>query len=677
MKRFAFFLFAVFFVCCALPLFGQEESEVEVPKITITYTRGEQDPTRIPADVTVIGRDTIDKSEASSVPDLLKREAGINITSFSGVGKFDSVGLRGFARGLETVVMVNGVQLNTPTVAEVDWSIIPLSAIERIEIVRGPGSVLWGDKAVAGVINVITKRTPEKPTVEAKLRGGSDNTLDSTLSLGYANELGRIFMSGGYHYTDGYRDNSYYDHNVWSLSAGLTPTDIVELTVDLGYAKDAWGFPGALFDLQRRAFGRRYSKTPEDSGNGENFYVLLGANLDFSKYGRLELDYAYKTNNNWLGNLTSTGYINDTRTYLTENDVSGKYILDHDFGDIDNRLTVGIDYKDIGYQTDFFTPDWYSMGMLIPSGSSVDARRDSIAYYVYDELTVLSRLIVSAGYRYEYITTDFDSEEWVGGFFPTYSTVSFSESFSEEAFSAGVTYRYGEGSKAFFRFERGYRIPVLDEIFQYAPPTWTLSNTHLDTERVTSYEVGIEHVFSERLTASATLWWSSLEDELYFNNLTFVNDTYKHTVHRGFDLGIEARPFDFLDCYLGYGYQDAYFDYPPYRDKSIPLVPRHTLTFGVGLDWKGLAFNLDGRYGSSRFRDGDLTNVYEPLGDYFVMDVRLGYTYKWIEVFAGVDNVTGTYYADFGGWRTGDARGFYFDYPHPGATWYGGISVKF
>jgi iron complex outermembrane receptor protein len=674
MKRCAFFLCAVSLVCYAVPLFAQETDEVEVPKITVTYTRGAQDPTKIPADVTVIGPDVIEKSEAGSVPDLLMREAGLNITSFSGVSKFDSVGLRGFARGLETVVMVNGVALNTPTLAEVDWSLIPLSAVERIEIVRGPGSVLWGDKAVAGVINVITKRTFDGPIAEMKIRGGSDDTLNGTLSLGYANERGRVFLSSGYHYTDGYRDNNYYDHDVWSLSAGFTPTDVLELSVDAGYAKDAWGLPGALFDRQRRIFGRRYSHTPEDSGNGENFYALVGANLDLSRYGRLELDYAYKTNDNWLNNLTSTGYVNDTRTYLNENDVSGKYILDHDFGKIENRLTVGVDYRDISYRSDFFTPDWWSMGLGIDYGSNVDAHRNSISYYAYDELTLWERVIVSAGYRYEYIDTSFDSEEWGGG---GPSSVSLSEGFSEEAFSAGVTYRYAEGSKAFFRFERGYRVPVLDEIFQYAPPTWTLANTHLDTERVTDFELGIEHVFSEAVTARATFWWSNFENELYYNNLTFVNDTYKETVHRGFDLGVEVRPFDFIECRLGYGYQDAYFDYPPYRGKTVPLVPKHSVTFGIGVEYKGFAIDLDGRYVSDRYRDGDLTNAYETLPSYVVMNARVGYTYRWLEVFAGVDNITDAYYADFGGWRTNDARGFYFDYPHPGTTWYSGIAVRF
>jgi outer membrane cobalamin receptor len=278
------------------PVFGQDDGTVEVPPITVTYTRTERDPDRIPADVTVIDREAIERSGAESVPELLRREAGVNVTIFSGVDKFSSVGMRGFARGLETVVMINGVPLNMPTLGEIDWSIIPLSAVEKIEITRGPGGVLYGDKAVAGVINVITMKTFDKPFLEVSAGGGSDRTFDSTVSAGYGNDWGRISVSGGYHYTDGYRRNNYYDHTVWSASGGFFPSGVFELTLDLGYSADSWGNPGALFDAQREAYGRRYTNTPHDKGEGENFYDLLGVNLDFEKYGRGEIDYSYKAN---------------------------------------------------------------------------------------------------------------------------------------------------------------------------------------------------------------------------------------------------------------------------------------------------------------------------------------------------------------------------------------------
>jgi iron complex outermembrane recepter protein len=667
MKRCAVLIFVALVVFWAPPLFGQGEEAVEVPPITVTYTRTDRDPDRIPADVTVIEKDEIEGSGAESVPDLLRREAGITVTIFSGVDKFSSVGMRGFARGLETLVMINGVPLNTPTLGEIDWSIIPLSAVEKIEIVRGPGGVLYGDKAVAGVINVITKKTFEKPFLEVGAGGGTEGTFDSTLSMGYGNDWGRIALSGGYHYTDGYRDNNYYDHNVWSVSGGLTPGDIFEITLDSGYSSDSWGCPGALFDQQRKDHGRRYTNTPNDKGDGDNFYSLLGANLDLSEYGRIELDYAYKTNNTRSEYVyTDFGgyrYLYDTN--LNEHDVSAKYILDSDFDDIDNRITLGVDYNNIVYTSSGRIPEWATW-------SDVDAKRDVVAGYAYDELTLFDRLIASLGYRYEYIDTSFDS-----GSGPPAGSVSLSEDFSEWALSAGLAYRYGDGRKAFFRFERGFRVPALDEIFQYAPPSWTLTNTHLSTEHVTSFEAGVEHAFSEKISARATLWWSRLENELYYDNLTFVNNTYDRTVHRGVDIGIEAQPFEFLSCSLAYGYQDAFFDASPYRGKTVPLIPMHTVSFTIGVDYKGVSLDVDGKYGSDRVRDGDFNNEYHRLSGYYVMNARMSYTYRHFEFFAGVKNLTDAYSADFGGYKIGDPRGFYYEYPNPGRTFYGGITMRF
>ncbi len=667
MKRCAVFLFVVLTVCWVPPVFGQDGETVEVPPVTVTYTRTERDPDRIPADVTVIDKKEIERSGAESVPDLLRREAGVNVTIFSGVDKFSSVGMRGFARGLDTVVMVNGVPLNTPTLGEIDWSIIPISAVERIEITRGPGGVLYGDKAVAGVINVITKKTFDKPFVELSAGGGTENTFDSSLSMGYGNDWGRISLSGGYHYTDGYRDNNYYDHNVWSVSAGFFPTDVFELTLDTGYSVDAWGDPGALFDAQKRDHGRRYTNTPNDKGEGGNFYGLLGVNLDFERYGRIELDYAYKTNNthNRYVYTDFGGYRYLYDTNLDEHGVSVKYILDLDYDDVDNRLTLGVDYKNIGYRSDSVIPEWGTW-------SNVNAQRDVIAGYIYDELTLFDRLITSVGYRYEFIDTSFDSASG-----PPAAAVSLAEDFSEWAVSAGLAYRYGDGRKVFFRFERGFRVPALDEIFQYAPPSWTLTNTQLPTEHVTSFEVGVEHAFSEIISARATFWWLGLENELYYNNLTFVNDTYERTIHRGFDLGIEAQPFDFLSCSLTYSYQDAVFDASPYRGNTVPLIPRHSVGFAVGVDYKGISLDLDGKYGSDRVRDGDFANEYGRLDGYFVMNTRLAYTWRQFEFFAGVKNLTDAYGADFGGYRIGDPRGFYYDYPNPGRSFYGGITMRF
>ncbi len=142
-------------------------------EVVVTATMIEEPIREIPKNVTVITREDIEQASSNNVVDLLAREANLNLLSFFGTDKRASVDIRGFgATGVSNVVvMVDGFRLNPPDLAGPDFSSVPLDQIERIEIVRGGGSVLYGDGAVGGVINIITKKGP------AKERGASPGIL--------------------------------------------------------------------------------------------------------------------------------------------------------------------------------------------------------------------------------------------------------------------------------------------------------------------------------------------------------------------------------------------------------------------------------------------------------------------------------------------------------------------
>ena len=101
------------------------------------------------------------------------------------------------------------------------------------------------------------------------------------------------------------------------------------------------------------------------------------------------------------------------------------------------------------------------------------------------------------------------------------------------------------------------------------------------------------------------------------------------------------------------------------------------VTFGFASDYKGFAFNLDCRWADSRVLENDLSNDHSKLDSYFVADMRIAYTYKWLEVFCGIDNITDEEYTDYGGWLPNPARGNVFEYPLPGITYYTGLTIRF
>jgi outer membrane cobalamin receptor len=130
-------------------------------EVTVTATRYEEQPSDVPAHITVITRKDIAESTAQNIPELLRTETGIQVNDIAGNRRNYTVDLRGFGETApsNTLVLVDGRRINQADLSGTDWTEIPLERVERIEIIRGGrGSVLYGDNAAGGVINIITKK---------------------------------------------------------------------------------------------------------------------------------------------------------------------------------------------------------------------------------------------------------------------------------------------------------------------------------------------------------------------------------------------------------------------------------------------------------------------------------------------------------------------------------------
>jgi iron complex outermembrane receptor protein len=152
MKRYIFsIIFSILFISIPLLLMAQEK-EVTLEEVVVTATRDTQEIRKIPANVTVITKDEIEQSNSKTVVDLLRNEADVVVRDFYGNGKTASVDIRGFGETgtLNTLVLIDGRRVNEIDLSGVDWSQISLDQVERIEIVRGSGTVLYGDNAIEG-----------------------------------------------------------------------------------------------------------------------------------------------------------------------------------------------------------------------------------------------------------------------------------------------------------------------------------------------------------------------------------------------------------------------------------------------------------------------------------------------------------------------------------------------
>ena len=159
----------------ALPAFA---APAEQPTVVVTATRQTQRADEALADITVIEREQIERAGPSfSLPDLLSRQPGIQVTNSGGPGKATDIFIRGTS-SKQSLLLVDGMRVGSATLGTAAWQDIPLSQIERIEIVRGPASALYGSEAIGGVIQVFTKKGSGAPKVDAYLGAGSYGTQD-------------------------------------------------------------------------------------------------------------------------------------------------------------------------------------------------------------------------------------------------------------------------------------------------------------------------------------------------------------------------------------------------------------------------------------------------------------------------------------------------------------------
>lgn len=174
-----------------------------MPPVVVTATRIEQPITDAIPHTTVISAKEIRDSQAIDLPTLLRREAGIEITQNGGIGATSSIFMRG-ANSNQTLILIDGIRVGSATTGQTPIESIMLDQVERVEIVRGNVSSLYGSSAVGGVIQIFTKRGRGEPRPDAKVTLGSRGTQE--YAAGYGGEVGnaRFNINASHTRTDGF-----------------------------------------------------------------------------------------------------------------------------------------------------------------------------------------------------------------------------------------------------------------------------------------------------------------------------------------------------------------------------------------------------------------------------------------------------------------------------------------
>ncbi|MCP3693016.1 MAG: TonB-dependent receptor, partial [Planctomycetaceae bacterium] len=234
----------------------------------LTPNRSETDATQVGSSYTVINEAEITRTRQSSVAEVLRGKLGLDVIRSGGSGGATSIFLRG-ANSQHTKVLMDGIPINDPSHPNRGFDFSSLSAdnIDRIEILRGPQSILYGSDALGGVINIITKRGEGPPSIRASGMGGSFGTARTSLSISGGDQASYYSVSGGYSHTDGISAASVLNGNTepdrhrngnlsgrfgWNLSENLN-VDYVFRYIDRDLEIDSYDFTAGFTDDLLRA----------------------------------------------------------------------------------------------------------------------------------------------------------------------------------------------------------------------------------------------------------------------------------------------------------------------------------------------------------------------------------------------------------------------------------------
>jgi iron complex outermembrane receptor protein len=655
-----FNLFVAVLACLFAPQHSSgAEPQTSLDEIVVTASRYDEKLSNVPANVTVISEERILKSTAQNIPDLLRTEAGVQVSDMSGNRRYYNIDLRGFGETglLNTLVLVDGRRVNQADLSGTDWAQISLDRVQRIEIIRGGrGGVLYGDNASGGVINIITKEGGNKLEAGGEVAAGSYSTYRvNAFAGGPVIDTLPFYVSGNYMTSGGYRDNSNLETKDLGMNVSYLGIKDLKIGLSTGYHQDNNRLPGALKESDLASGLPRTDTThPNDYANVEDYYVKVSPEYFIGNNAALKMDMSYRKRTfasfssgdqwNFLGNSgIQTIALSPSATVKTDLTM-----------DISNSLIVGADYQrsaeDIRNISMFY-------GFL--STGEFKLRKTNYGAYIHDEVSFAKRVFLSGGYRRD--AADF-----------TFSPSSPDKlSLQANAYNVGINVRYLDKSYAYISYSKSFRYPVLDELYSYYTNT---INTTFKTQTSDSYEIGARFYFADDIFAHLNLFRSDTRNEIIFNPVTFNNENLDGLARRnGAELSFSVKVTRDILLRGSYTYVDALIRGGMFSGKQVPNIPQHKAGVeGQYSPFKAFTVILNGNYVGTRRFISDFSNDYSKQKSYFVVNNKYKYKWKKVTLFLDINNITNQKYSEYGVIGGFPAEKAY--YPSPGINFMSGLS---
>ncbi len=518
----------------AMTIAGAAHAEPEVqilPDTVVSANRVEVPSSEVGSAVTVITGKEMEDRQIRILADALRDVPGVSVNRTGPRGLFTQIRIRG-NEGNHTKVFIDGVEANDPSGDfEFDFANLLAADIERVEIIRGPQSAIWGSDAIGGVINVITKRGESGARANGYLEAGSFDTYSGNAALSGAGKNYRYFAGGSFFTTQGVnmsrsgQETDGYKNGTLNLSGAIDPTDTLELSVNGTYIannvqSDPQDFASGLFvdgDQERNGdqfYGRAQGKLKTFGGQWEH---IVGGNYTYTDFENT-VDKTFSSSN--AGSKSRLDY------------QSNLYFSTPSVASANHTVTI---YAEYAHET------FENKVAGFPSATQEQSlNRSSVAgeYLV----GLWKRVFLTGSLRYD----------------------------NNDRFKNATTYRFTgayvhpeSGSRLHGSVGTGVKNPGFFDLFGFDPsPTAFLGNPNLNPEKSEGWDLGFEQkFFADRLVMDLTYFRSELTDEIVLVPLgggvsTVVNQTGKSD-RRGIELSVKAALTNDLSVTAAYTWTDA------------------------------------------------------------------------------------------------------------------------
>ncbi|WP_022851021.1 TonB-dependent receptor [Limisalsivibrio acetivorans] len=603
----------------------------------------------IPSAASVITPDNIAESGAVSAGELIAMYTGATVRSLGSGTVIDLRGM-GDTAASSVVILVDGVRINHADMSGADLKSIPVEDIERVEILKSSGQTSYGNGAVGGVVNIITKES-SKSSLSGEY-GSYDEKSAAFITGGESDGFIFKFLAKSYQ-TGGFRDNGWEKHKTGSASFTFEPDYTLTYGARLSFTDSSYGLPGGVsiddLDGDRDSAGR-----PDDYGDTSNERALFHVEKFIGEYQINAKAGFAKRHSPFVMGYSPLLPIDEQRG-LTEEDTADLSLVLTTEREVFGRTT------EISAGGDIFMSDYVRSDPS--SGSRHNSNTRSGGVFISAESEIAPGTLLTAGIRYsihsgiyrEDSHKSFSGEKiWING-------EEHRRENSEYSWELGAVHDMGDYN-LFASFARSFRMPNTDEYAKAAEELKPQTGLHADA--------GIRYSANDT-NLSASLFAIVIDDELYYGEDESgepLNRNYgDKTMRKGAEISA-SKSFAQLRLKGTYTYTDAKFKN---SGRQIPLVPEHKATavlkYSLG---EGLLLGADAVYVSSRLDGNDTgSRDYAGLDAYGVFGLNISYKYKNIRLTASADNIFDE------GYESAAYSETY--YPMPGRTFRAGAEVEF